>query len=330
MLHCKPWSSRAQESSPELSRQTSHLLQMQIPTPSPTHGNMCGIHAVISLSQPGEIATDLRRCLCNRGPDHITTHETRLANGVADGAPETHLAFTSSVLALRGGHIAQQPFIDPVSGSVFCWNGEAWKIRHHDVFGNDGEAIAALLNEAVKLDLEEREAAVLRVLRSIDGPFAFVFFDKFSGKVYYGRDRLGRRSMVIREGGQCVVLSSITDAADPQWREVEADGIYVVDVASIHSQDKTYATTRLEWLDDDGAADFVSVLLQLAQVLHRDASKYLGLTYTGFQYWTVQLKCPIRGDLLGLQLARGEDAAAAVDGIPQNARSGCAFATRSR
>ena len=255
---------------------------------------------MISASQSREIATNLRRCLCNRGPDHITTHETRLA----DGAPATHLAFTSSVLALRGDHIARQPFVDPETGSVFCWNGEAWKIRHHDVSGNDGEAVAALLNEAVKRDLEEREAAILRVLRSIDGPFAFVFFDKPSGKVYYGRDRLGRRSLVIREGGQCVVLSSITDAADPHWREVEADGIYVLDVAKIQShhfvEAQPHVATRLEWLSDDGAADFVSVLLQLNQVLCRTARKYLGLTHPGFQHWPVQFDCPCNGRLLSL------------------------------
>lgn len=290
---------------------------------------MCGIHAVISASQPGDIAADLRRCLCNRGPDHITTHKTRLADGIADGAPATHLAFTSSVLALRGDHIAQQPFVNPETGSVFCWNGEAWKIRHHDVSGNDGEAIAALLNEAVRRGLEERETALLEVLRSIDGPFAFVFFDRPSGKVYYGRDRLGRRSLVIREGGPCVVLSSITDATDPQWREVEADGVYVLNVANIHLQDQHHLTTRLEWLDDDGAADFVSVLLQLVQVLYRDASKYQGLTRTDFQHWPVQFNCPIRGHLLSPRIARGDDTAAAVDGIPQTARSGCTFATRS-
>jgi asparagine synthetase B (glutamine-hydrolysing) len=252
---------------------------------------MCGIHAVISASQPVDIAVDLRRCLCNRGPDHITTHETRLADDVAHGAATTHLAFTSSVLALRGDHVAQQPFVGSDTGSVFCWNGEAWKIRHHDVSGNDGEAIAALLSEAVRRDLEDREAAILQVLRSVDGPFAFVFFDKSSGKIYYGRDRLGRRSLVIREGGQRVVLSSITDAADPQWREVEADGIYVLKVADIHSchslEDQYRATTRLEWLGDDDAADFVSVLLQLIGVLHCTARKYLGLTHTGFQHWPV-------------------------------------------
>lgn len=248
---------------------------------------MCGIYAVISASQPVEITADLRRCLCNRGPDHITTHETQ----VADGAATTHLAFTSSVLALRGDHVAKQPFVDPETGSVFCWNGEAWKIRHHDVSGNDGEAIAALLSEAVTRDLEEREAAILQVLRCIDGPFAFVFFDKSSSKVYYGRDCLGRRSLVIREEGQTVVLSSITDAADPQWKEVDADGIYVLNVANIHSnhsiEDQNRSTARLEWLDDDEAVDFVSVLLQLIGVLHRTTSKYLELTHTGFQYWPV-------------------------------------------
>ncbi|KAL1856512.1 hypothetical protein Daus18300_010669 [Diaporthe australafricana] len=224
---------------------------------------MCGIHAVISASQPGEIASDLRRCLCNRGPDHITTHETRLVQGGADHTSATHLAFTSSVLALRGDHVAQQPFIDPETGSVFCWNGEAWKIRHHDVSGNDGEAIAALLYQAVGRVLEDREAAILQVLRSIDGPFAFVFFDKPSGKVYYGRDRLGRRSLVIREGPQGITLSSIADAVDPQWREVEADGIHVLDAANLRfkyheSEGEAPEATRLDWLDDAGAADFVS------------------------------------------------------------------------
>lgn len=268
---------------------------------------MCGIHAVISASQPVDIAADIRRYLCNRGPDHIATHETQLADGVADGAATTHLAFTSSVLALRGDHVAQQPFVDSVTGSVFCWNGEAWKIRHHDVSGNDGEAIAALLGEAVRRGMEEREAAILRVLRSIDGPFAFVFFDKSSSKVYYGRDRLGRRSLVIREGDQRVVLSSITDAADAQWREVEADGIYILDVAGIHSchslENQYRATKRLEWLDDDDAVDFVSVLLPLIGVLHRTASKYLGLTHAGFQHWPIQFNCPQGERLLSLRLS---------------------------
>lgn len=217
---------------------------------------------MISSSKPGEIPANLHRCLCNRGPDHILTHQTRLDDAL-DDAQATNLVFTSTVLALRGDHIAKQPFVDSASGSVFCWNGEAWKIRHHDVAGNDGEAVAGLLTEAVAQSSSEREGAILKVLRSIDGPFAFVFFDKPSKKLYFGRDRLGRRSLLLRQDVQGLVLSSIADSVDQQWKEVEADGVYVLDLGSReHKTDGTEeidrVTTRLQWLEGEDAEHFVS------------------------------------------------------------------------
>ncbi|KAJ4423992.1 hypothetical protein N0V82_001238 [Gnomoniopsis sp. IMI 355080] len=225
---------------------------------------MCGIHVVISPTKSDEIPAHLRRCLCNRGPDHIRTHETRL-DDTLDDAPTTHLAFTSTVLALRGDHIAQQPFVDFASGSVFCWNGEAWKIRHHDVAGNDGEALAGLLNEAVAQSSSDREGAILKVLRSIDGPFAFVFFDKPSKKIYFGRDRLGRRSLLIRQDVRGLVLSSIADFVDPEWKEVEADGVYMLDLASSETgvsevDGVDSAIASLPWLDGEDAEHFVSAI----------------------------------------------------------------------
>lgn len=172
---------------------------------------MCGIHVAISSSKPDEISANLKRCLCNRGPDHLATHATRLSDNADDGTATTSLTFTSTVLALRGDHVAQQPFVDSASGSVFCWNGEAWRVRQHTVTGNDGEALAGLLNDAIRKSASEREGAILKVLRSIDGPFAFVFFDKPSSRVYFGRDRLGRRSLLVKEGRQGLVLSSVAD-----------------------------------------------------------------------------------------------------------------------
>lgn len=235
------------------------------------YGIMCGIHVVISSSEPGEIPANLHRCLCNRGPDHILTRQTRLDDAQGD-AQATNLAFTSTVLALRGDHIAQQPFVDSASGSVFCWNGEAWKIRHHDVAGNDGEVVAGLLNEAITQSSAEREDAILKVLRSIDGPFAFVFFDKPSKKLYFGRDRLGRRSLLIRQDDQELVLSSVADSIDSQWKEVEADGVYVVELASREQQvDGTNefgrVATRLQWLEGEDAEHFVSPIAAGVQCL---------------------------------------------------------------
>ena len=198
-------------------------------------GNMCGIHAVISsTSQVHDL--ELERRLRNRGPDHLGTVETRVEPGPAV------LTFTSTVLALRGDHLTKQPFHDSDTGSVLCWNGEAWKIGGRLVEGNDGEALFGLLTQASASSLssspspspQDTRSALLRVLRSIEGPFAFVYFDKPTGTLFFGRDRLGRRSLTTYCDNTMsfMVLSSIAESNDPAWKEVEADGIYTIDMGS--------------------------------------------------------------------------------------------------
>lgn len=241
---------------------------------------MCGIHVAVSRSPPGEIPPHVQRRLRNRGPDHLATHATttRCSSG-----NETHIAFTSTVLALRGHHIARQPFVDQQTGSVFCWNGEAWRIRHADVLGNDGEAIATLLSAASRCAPTARQDAVIKVLRSIDGPFAFVFFDKPSNRLYFGRDRLGRRSLLLRLDQEGVVLSSVAGSRDPGWEEVEADGIYALDLAECASLLGTEAAlppvVKLEWLEGENTAQVVS---------ERHPRDHSELTDQGLRHWRFQ------------------------------------------
>lgn len=232
---------------------------------------MCGIHAVISAFYPGEIPSILKQCLCNRGPDYISTHRIRVDVFRQGTTASTHLALTSTVLGLRGDQIAKQPFVDPQNGSALCWNGEAWKIKHHDVTGNDGEVIARLLFDATGRSLADREDAILNVLRSIDGPFAFVFFDASSNKLYFGRDRLGRRSLLVRDDGDMVILSSVAETVDPSWREVEADGVYVLDLAH---EDGFTSANRRDWLEGEEYASFVSSPAQLGCFSHPLLSCY--------------------------------------------------------
>lgn len=183
---------------------------------------MCGIHAVI-LSDAGDgISSGLERCLVNRGPDHTGTVQVQLDQ------PGLFLTFTSTVLSLRGDHIAKQPFTDPASGSVLCWNGEAWGIRGESVQGNDGEAVLALLAEASR-SAAHTPGQILDVLRAIEGPFAFIYLDKPAKRLYYGRDRLGRRSLLVKQG-QPFALSSIAETPVEGWCEVEADGCYTLEL----------------------------------------------------------------------------------------------------
>ncbi|OLN88295.1 Asparagine synthetase domain-containing protein C4F6.11c [Colletotrichum chlorophyti] len=189
---------------------------------------MCGIHVVVSRDGFRSPSADTQTCLCNRGPDHLGQVQTQTSIGDPESKP-VYLSFTSTVLALRGDHVTRQPFRDTTSGSVLCWNGEAWKIGGAPIQGNDGEAIFALLTVASSRGADEE--AVLNVLRSIEGPFAFAYFDAVSSRLYYGRDRLGRRSLLVNQE-EGLRLSSIAGSTSPAWVEVDANGVYVVQLST--------------------------------------------------------------------------------------------------
>ncbi|EKD15809.1 uncharacterized protein L3040_003335 [Drepanopeziza brunnea f. sp. 'multigermtubi'] len=197
---------------------------------------MCGIHAAISKRCYQAPSDDLKNLLCNRGPDHLGQERVQIdaSAGEVDGT-SFWIVLTSTVLALRGGHITAQPFLDVSSGSTLCWNGEAWKIGSNPVTGNDGQAVFDVLIQASSADSSTSKSTIeiLKVLKSISGPFAFVFFDKNHGQVYFGRDRLGRRSLLFssNEVLDTFQLSSIGDEAG-SWREVEADAVYQLSLDS--------------------------------------------------------------------------------------------------
>lgn len=189
---------------------------------------MCGIHASLSIERFSLPSHGLKQLLCNRGPDHLGEKNIKIENGAAP----YFLSFTSTVLSLRGGHVAGQPFIDIKTGSILCWNGEAWKIGTEIVTGNDGQAIFDKLLKAIAVDSNAIESitAVLKVLNSISGPFAFVFFDRIHEQIFFGRDRLGRRSLLRCATTNGIEFSSTSDPAKGIWTEVEADAIYVLPV----------------------------------------------------------------------------------------------------
>ncbi|KAK4103437.1 hypothetical protein N658DRAFT_505137 [Parathielavia hyrcaniae] len=253
---------------------------------------MCGIHAIIAptpcLDDLG-LSPSLKASLVARGPDHFGQvdrrhHRHDIPVRVDGGsshddddlvltttATEWLLRFTSTVLALRGGHVARQPLTDDDddddddddartgsgSGSVMCWNGEAWRVdgRAVGVGENDGEVVFARLLAAASSDGGSGVEAVLEVLRGIEGPFAFVFYDASAGRVFFGRDRLGRRSLLLTAsvvgGRRGLALCSVAAPGEDGWREVEADGVYVMTVGEAVPQ-------RHDWVVGDGAADFVT------------------------------------------------------------------------
>lgn len=86
------------------------------------------------------------------------------------------------------------------------------------------------------LEKASSEIEILSALQSIEGPFAFVYYRASLKKIYFGRDCLGRRSLLwLRSDKGAFMLSSVgkakTNQNDPDvWEEVPANGIYSVDL----------------------------------------------------------------------------------------------------
>ena len=196
-------------------------------------GEMCGIHASVSACGFIEPSHGLKQLLCKRGPDHIGEQHAQIEN---EEGRQYSLSFTSTVLALRGGLVTAQPFIDLQSGSVMCWNGEAWNIGRESVVGNDGQAIFDLLIRAssAQKTVSESTAAILKVLRLISGPFAFVYLDMNHNQIYFGRDRLGRRSLLynLDSGPMSMEFASVAEPTNGLWKEVEPEGVYQLSLSS--------------------------------------------------------------------------------------------------
>ncbi|KAI0391594.1 asparagine synthase-domain-containing protein [Xylariaceae sp. FL0594] len=215
---------------------------------------MCGIHACVTASDDSGLTPELRQSLINRGPDHLGQAQRELPCASNTGG-RLRLFFTSTVLALRGDHVAKQPLEEsPGAGSVLCWNGEAWRINGRPVPGNDGEAVFALLQTSAGSSAEARESHVVNVLRSIEGPFAFFYFDALAGRVYYGRDRLGRRSLLIKSSSNpdSLVLASIASVPTTGWEEVSTNGIWSIALSAYNGGPNAVRlkdrTTRYTWL----------------------------------------------------------------------------------
>lgn len=210
---------------------------------------MCGIHAVISRSSDIEIEPVLASRLRARGPDHVGTVRAQIQQ---DPGLLT-LQLTSTVLSLRGDHVARQPLLDEESGSILCWNGEIWRLDGRTLEGNDTEALfRSLLDASAQRQPDSMDGAhdpVLQALRLVEGPFAFIYLDKPAGRLYTGRDRLGRRSLLIKPG-MPLVLSSVAESSSEGWIEVEADGCYTVQLDQCHESD-ALIMSRHDWHDDD-------------------------------------------------------------------------------
>ncbi|KAJ3165084.1 Asparagine synthetase domain-containing protein 1 [Geranomyces variabilis] len=175
-----------------------------------------------------------------RGPD---------AHGSAslDLGPAYTAELHGWTLHLRGPSPVTQPKTDS-RGNQLCLNGEIFGGLQVPGDSNDTEVLSRAL--------EASEGSVLEVLESLRGPWAVVYWQATERKLYFGRDYLGRRSLLWRKPKTTAdpfLLASVSpvDANNTEsdvsggWEEVPADGIYCLQFTHIPYQDQHPYVTDL-------------------------------------------------------------------------------------
>ncbi|KAJ6257845.1 hypothetical protein Dda_7634 [Drechslerella dactyloides] len=179
-----------------------------------------------STSSP--VSDTLINDVARRGPDSLSTVEI--------AAESLRLSFSASVLSLRGTAVVPQPLYSHSGHTsetqyVLCWNGEAWRLDGEE-FGPDENDTRLIFDKLIAC-----EGRLQDVVQRIEGPYAFVFYDGPRKKLWFGRDWLGRRSLLLRQaapGTSDITICSIADSQNTcRWDEVEADGLYFINLSDL-------------------------------------------------------------------------------------------------
>lgn len=176
---------------------------------------MCGI---LCLFQPAstdslyrKLYNELKPCIDDRGPDLIHDLEVPLSSG-------DHLFMHSSVLSLRPPLTRQPLTYETVGGNhdVLQFNGELY---NDNIDGNDTSYLYS--------QIEKHDDNLVNVLGQLKGEMAFCFYQAEKNMLWFGRDCIGRRSLMYNHNSTTGELL-ITSARDS--RITERDTIKLIEV----------------------------------------------------------------------------------------------------
>lgn len=196
---------------------------------------MCGI-AFACVQEECDVISRIEPNVRRRGPDEFEVHSIPLQQH------RLKLVFASSLLQLRG-HTRRAPLrdLDNDSGPrILLYNGEVYEglpgLDRPEV--NDGEQLFEALGSG--------EVAV--VMSRLRGPWAFIYYD--CGVLWWGRDVMGRKSLLMVREGSGLVLTSVSQVAPSKGSMcVEVvPGLYRASLEDIIRGDPA-AFIRVAWED---------------------------------------------------------------------------------
>lgn len=173
-----------------------------------------------------------------RGPDFCLYLNFTLDN--------THFLLLSSVLSLRQP-FTKQPIIQ--NGFIFQYNGELY--NGNCMEGNDTQFLLKRILQFVTAELAanlaaKRGEAILAALTGLEGEYAFVLTDTIARKIYFGKDVVGKRSLLFNLSNDSLTVSSVMPNYTNNLVECKGGMVYIVDQESYNLS--TYDVPKKEFV----------------------------------------------------------------------------------
>ncbi|KAJ8682475.1 hypothetical protein QAD02_018267 [Eretmocerus hayati] len=185
---------------------------------------MCGIFcSVYHTSNEQACLSDqktfkfCKNVIAARGPDS-------LGEECRDLTEVWHGHFYASVLWMQGSKPTPQPIVD-IDGNVLLWNGDVFGGNLFNRDACDTDSVSSALRNSTDIP---------STLRTINGPFSVIYYQKSSKKLYFARDRFGRHSLLFRVNHDCnnLLLTSVSVKEVHDIMELPAIGIFSANLDS--------------------------------------------------------------------------------------------------
>ncbi|OBA19813.1 hypothetical protein METBIDRAFT_79168 [Metschnikowia bicuspidata var. bicuspidata NRRL YB-4993] len=198
---------------------------------------------------------DPLRCIMARGPDFA-----QLFNFVHQG---NHLQLLSSVLSLRQP-FTEQPLV--CEEWVLQFNGELYDKESLD--GNDTSFIMDQLALELARQNPNKAEAVAATITRLNGEFAYVLLDILDNTVYFGKDCVGKRSLLFEQSDAGLTISSIFPSTSTHALECKGNVMYKADL-STHTVEPTHLRRASPQQMQSNSLEFEAVAVEsLSESLH--------------------------------------------------------------
>jgi asparagine synthetase B (glutamine-hydrolysing) len=212
---------------------------------------MCGILILLqSINSPKIDLTELINSNQKRGPDTYGSQSIKLSYH--------ELEMHATTLNLRDTP-APQPIIDSTL-NILTFNGEIYDGIDVPAHENDTSSLSEILQTKIT------EHDILETLSKIEGEWALCYYQKYLNCVYFGRDFLGKRSLIYHlpeNDNDALIITSVTTKQfvkaslplidestidsvesknDMYWKEVPTSGLF-----KINLENKRIEIEELKW-----------------------------------------------------------------------------------